>query len=552
MAGGPANCPDCRPGQPNGRCEKHKKHNPGRNKRKREAKERSLLKQKEVRTVENFDDPDKSDNESDSEEFDCAYSDFGDEPDGQIANDRRLSKRQKEIVSPASFLPSCISGIRDLIFKLLSTPENGPGMTVEDMEGPIREMMGLEKFPVPESWDLTRLLRAILDRQSHHFQQVEEEDGKWVATKDPARELSARYLNELRAKRCSPTPSPLENPAMLHIFISRYSRTISTVQLQELNDSFEARIKTTNALFGPQQQQPETKPYTQGTFDYPMHIKYTLIDVQGTDLLRDMLAKNRDCIAALEELSEHAQRTLQGDPTFQSRSVYCIIISGLDGGSINNDSWADMQQAFPRLRGQLLICNDRGVPAPVDPIVTQKPMMDWATPACLLPKPERKKGSHKHVVWGMFDIAMLANEWTRRSWAPAPRLAGSRHARIEHDQRLLACRKLLLSNTLMYYHRIDCSIAGLRDTAEFTDPAFIIAQTSNGNVGWGRNDFVVDRCVPELEPYARECRWGSSHEPIDTWALSNKPSQGDQPLHGFCCDRPACYAHEIEEYIRNL
>ncbi|KAG9663485.1 hypothetical protein KCU95_g18988, partial [Aureobasidium melanogenum] len=464
----------------------------------------------------------------------------------QTANDRRLSKRQKKIVSPKSFLPSCISGIRDLIFRLLSSPKNRTGMTVKEMEGPIREMMEHEKFPVPEKWNLIRLLRVILDRQSHHFQQDTNEKDRWVATMIPARELSARCLNELRAKRCSPTPSPLENPAMLHIFISRYSDVVSEIQHEKLNETYEARIKATNALFGAQKQQPETKPYVQGSSEYPMHMRCTLPNIQGTESLRDMLLPQQECAAALQELSEHAQRTIEDDPISESQFTYRIIISGLDGGSVNNDSWEDMKRAYPRLRGQLLICNDRGIPDPEHPVVTQKSMSDWATPACLLPKPQRKEGNHKHVIWGMFDIAMLANEWTRRSWAPAPRVAGPRQAKIEHDQQLLACRKLLLSNSLMYYHRIDLSIAGLRMTEEFTDPSFVIAQTRNGNVSKGRNNFVVDRCVPELEPFARVCRWGA-HEPIDTWALSVKPPQDDEPLHGFYCDRAACYVLEVEE-----
>lgn len=468
---------------------------------------------------------------------------------GQIANHRPLSKRQKKNVSPASYLPSCVSGIRDLILRLLKTPGYVTGTTVEDMEGPIREMMQLERFTVPETWDLTRLLQVILDRQTHHFQQLD--NGKWVATQIPARELSAKYLNELQVERCSPTPSPLEIPAMLHIFISRYSGAISTTQYEKLPESFEARIKAANALFGFQKQQPELKLYTQGTFEYPMHIKCAP-NVQGTELLRDMLAENPDSIAALQELSEHALKTLQDYPTFKGQFTYRIIILGLDRGSVNNDSWADLQQAYPRLRGQLLICDDRGVPAPDNPIVTQKPMMDWATPACLLSKPQRKKGIHKHVVWGMFDIAMLAHEWTRRSWESISRVPGPPHAKIEHYQQLQACRKLLLSNSLMYYHRIDRSIADIRTTAEFTDPAFIMAQTSIGNVDFGRNDFVVDRCVPELEPFARVCRWCSSHQPIDTWAPSVKPPQDDEPLLGFYCDRPACHVLEIEECRRQI
>ncbi|CAD0108231.1 unnamed protein product [Aureobasidium uvarum] len=466
---------------------------------------------------------------------------------GQMANDRRLSKRQKRIVSPASFLPSCVSGIRDLIYILLSTPGNMTGMTVEDMEGPIRGMMERQKFAVPEAWNLVQLLRVILDRQTHHFEQLKDESGKWIATRIPARQLTGRYLNVLRSKKCSPTPSPLEHPAMLHIYLSRFSGVVSTIQLAKLERSFDARIKTTNALFGAQKQQPETNLYTQGTLQYPMHIKCALPNVQGTDLLRDMLETNQDCIVALQELSDHAQKTSQDDPTFHGQFTYRIIVSGLDGGSVNNDSWQDMKETYPRLRGQLLICDDRGIPAPDDPVVVQKPMLDWATPACLLSKAERKKGKHKHVVWGMFDMAMLAQEWTRRSWASISRVPGPSHAKIEHDQQLLACRKLLLSNSLMFYYRIDRSIAMTRVTAQFTDPAFVDAQTTNGNVSWGRNEFVVDRCVPEQEPFARVCRWGSSHQPLDTWALSDRPPQDDEPLLGFYCDQPACYVLEIEE-----
>jgi hypothetical protein len=99
-----------------------------------------------------------------------------------------------------------------------------------------------------------------------------------------------------------------------------------------------------------------------------------------------------------------------------------------------NDSWKGLQQTYPRLRGQLSIFDDRGVPAPDSPVVTQKPMMDWATPACLLPKLQRKKGIHKHVVWGMFDMAMLAKEWTRgRASAPVSQvLATTRSSTINN------------------------------------------------------------------------------------------------------------------------
>ncbi|KAI5239864.1 hypothetical protein E4T43_06561 [Aureobasidium subglaciale] len=466
---------------------------------------------------------------------------------GQMINDRRLSKRQKKTISPTTFLPSCVSGVRDLIFRLLSAPENAAGMTVEDMEAPIRAMMERENFTVPETWNLLRLLRVMLDRQSHHFQQVDNGTAKWVVTTIPARELSGRYLNELRAKRCSPTPSPLEHPAMLHIFVSRWSSVLSTVHFGKMDSSFEASIKTNDALFGAQKQQPETKCYTQGSLDYPMHIKCALPHVQATNHLREMLVKNQDCATALRELSDYAQKTSQDDPTFQGQFTYRIIISGLDGGSVNNDSWEDMTKAYPYLRGQLLICDDRGIADTSDPVIVQKPMLDWATPACLLSKAQRKKDIHSHVVWGMFDMAMLAGEWTRGDWAPAPHVAGPRHAKIEHDQQLVACRKLLLSNSLMFYHRVDISIAQARATSEYADPGSIRAQTSSGNVSKARNNYVVDRCVPEQEPFARVCRWGSSHEPIDTWALSDKPPQDDESLLGFYCDRSECYVLEIED-----
>jgi hypothetical protein len=121
------------------------------------------------------DESDSSDNESDSE---------------------RLSKRQEKTISPSSFLPSCISGVRDLVFKLLSAPENAVGMTVEDMEEPIRTMMEPERFTVPETWDVVQLLQVTFDQQDHHFFQLANDTGKWIATKIPSRELSGRYLND--------------------------------------------------------------------------------------------------------------------------------------------------------------------------------------------------------------------------------------------------------------------------------------------------------------------------------------------------------------------
>jgi hypothetical protein len=96
----------------------------------------------------------------------------------KTGNDRRLSQHQQKIISSNSFLPSCVSGIRDLIFELLSAPENAAGMTVEDMEGPIRKMMEREKFTVPETWNVIQTLRVILDQQTHHFHQLENDTGK--------------------------------------------------------------------------------------------------------------------------------------------------------------------------------------------------------------------------------------------------------------------------------------------------------------------------------------------------------------------------------------
>jgi hypothetical protein len=359
-------------------------------------------------------------------------SDESDDSDNE-ADSERLSERQQKMISPNSFLLSCVSEIRDLVFELLSAPENAAGMTVEDMEGPIRIMMDREKFTIPETWNVIQLLRVIFDQQDHHFFQLVND--KWAATKIPSRELSGRYLNELRAKRCSPTPSPLKHPAMLHIFITRYSSAISISQMEKLDQSFEACIKTTNALFGAGKQQPETKPYAQGTHAYPMHIKCTTSNVQATDLLRNMLARNRNCTIALQELSTHAQQTFKDKKPFEGRFTYRVIISGLDGGSVNNDSWEGLQRAYPRPRGQLLIFDDKGVPAPDSPVVTQESIMDWATPVCLLPNSQSKKDTYKHVVWGMFDMIMLAKEWTR-DCTSAPRVTGPLHARIEQDQQL--------------------------------------------------------------------------------------------------------------------
>jgi hypothetical protein len=46
----------------------------------------------------------------------------------------------------------------------------------------------------------------------------------------------------IASQEVQPNPQPLEHPAMLHVFISRYSGTISTIQTEKLDQSFESRI----------------------------------------------------------------------------------------------------------------------------------------------------------------------------------------------------------------------------------------------------------------------------------------------------------------------
>ena len=374
---------------------------------------------------------------------------------GQPKGLRHFSRRQKKYVSPNSFLPTRLSGIRDVIFEVLSATENAAGLTVEQMEGPVRRVLEQGWFQVPEHWNLRRLLRVILDRQTHHFEKIREDSDVWVATRKPARRLSTEYLNELRVQRCIPTFNPLDQPALIHINIHRYSGRLGKAGYDKVGPLNDALIQAINATFGSQKHQPETTPYQPGTRQYPMHINCGLPDVQATTSLRDMLAQDAPSTAALEELSEHAQEALQNNPNHRGRFIYRVVIRGLDGGSVNNESWADLQQAYPLLHGQLLVCDDRSLPNIDAPIVQSKPMMDWATPGCLLPQAQSRAKSHRHVIWGMFEMRMLAYLWSTDVEPEFPRLRGTLESKLMHDeefQQLLACSKLLLSNSLLYYH----------------------------------------------------------------------------------------------------
>jgi hypothetical protein len=462
---------------------------------------------------------------------------------------RRLNKRQRKIISPDSFLPSRLSGIRDVIFELLSLPQNSEGLTVEDMEEPIRLMLQAEGFLVPSNWVLIQFLRATLSRQTHHLHM--DRSGRWTATQIPARQLSRPYLNFLRSEKCHPSRGPLETPALLHIFIQRHSSAIGVKQLKSSEPLYEATAKAVDAAFGRRKQQPETSPYRPSPYNreephnnYPMRIKCLLPNVQGTTSLLDMLHMDADCKAALEELSEYARQTLQDNPRHRGPFIYRIIILGRDGGSCNNDSFLDMKEAYPRLDGQLLMIDDNDERS--GPIICRKPMMDFMQPVCLLPAEQRK--DHKHVLWSMFDISMLADEWSpTRQQQIAPELQGSRTATWEHHQQILACRKLLLSNSLMYYHRVDCSMAAIPETADFIDPDLVRNQTHNGRIGSGRNnESVVDRCTPQSGCFDRTCTW-CGQDTIISWTLTHKPPVKGEPLLRFVCDRYECYLREVEE-----
>jgi hypothetical protein len=461
-------------------------------------------------------------------------------------NNRRFSKKQRTIISPKSFLPTRLSGIRDVIFELLSLPQNLEGLTVPEMEEPIRTMLKAEGFIVPDEWVLPQLLRVHLANMTHHVSQAD--SGICKATTIPARQLSRQYLNTLRAQKCLPGRDPLDYPAMLHIFIERHSGAMSKKALEASRLHYETTATAIDAVFGRCREQPETSEYTPSPYDkdeshnkYPMRIHCVLPRVRGSLSLLEMLHQDAKCKSALEELEEYARQTLQDKPRHRGHFVYRIIVMGIDGGSVNNDSFSDMREAYPRLEGQLLICEDR-TPGQEASLVRQRPMMDFMHPACLLPA----KG-HQHVIWGLFDISMLADEWspTGQQQQLAPQLRGSPPATLEHYHQILACRKLLLSNSLLYYYRDDISISGTIEAKNFAEPDKIRNQTPNGRL-FGRNAITADRCIPQAEPFARDCCW-CGRDTVANWAHSAKLPQKGEPLLSFVCDRLECYHREMEE-----
>jgi hypothetical protein len=472
------------------------------------------------------------------------------QPSDRASADHKLSKEQKKYVSPKSFFETRISGLRDLIFQILS--KHPEGLSEEDMEEEVRNLLERDGFDVPGDWDLLRLLRVVLNNQTHHFQQHESEDG-WIATKLPARELSTRYLNSLRVQRCSSVLDPMDCPALLHIYVQRWSGAMTTPAYLEIDARYQAMSKAVDAAFGRKAQQPETSAWSEGTHQYPMKINCVLPSVRATESLHDMFALHPSVMAALAELEEYAQaNALQNLRCGGSPVAYRVIIMGLDGGSVNNDSFREMVEAFPHLEGQLLVCNDQASIDSTHCMVLSEPMVDWMRPACLLRGHEGEDETHNHVMWGFLKFSTLADEWSPSGDdAFAPSLAGDVYERFKREQQRLASRKLLLSNTLMFYYRKDQSIAGTRATAEFADPAVIRSQTHNGMLAEGpgnsRNNCVTDRCTPESEPFARVCRWCGDDETTAFWAHSIKLPQEDEPILGFVCDSRACYLLEMQE-----
>jgi hypothetical protein len=467
-------------------------------------------------------------------------------------NDRKFSKKQLKYVSDKSFLRKRISGIRDLIFRLLSNPRNSEGLTEEEMERDIRVMLERDGFEVPEHWNLVRLLRVLFGNQTYHFHKLP--SGKWVVTTIRARELSTARLNSLRVKRCSPTLNPIDCPALLHIYVQRWSGKMGPKAYQDIAQRSEDISNAADAAFGRRAQQPETSAWSEGTHQYPMKVNCVLPNVRATGSLRDMFALVRDVHTALDELEEFAKPTFVQYPHHEGPPfAYRVIIMGIDGGSVNNDSFRDMTDAYPHLEGQLLICDTRNDLVPNPPVIYTKPMTDWMQPACLLTKEEKKRDrNHQHVLWGFLKFSMLADEWSplRGQRQVAPTLSGSIAVRLEREQQRLACHKLLFSNTLMFYFRRDVSLAKTTATAEFTDPEEIRMQTHNGSVQRTRNaqDFAL--CVSESDNYVRVCRWCGEDQTSALWAHSVRPPQDNDSALGFVCDKLPCFALELEESER--
>jgi hypothetical protein len=450
-------------------------------------------------------------------------------------------------ISPGSIYPHLVAGFREIIWNTLSSDRYANGLTIQELTSAVEVSLTTANREVPN--DLIDILNHLLQDSLHHFS-FSGTTLRWSVSQLQGRTLNTAFYNTLRSSE-STTPlhgsiDPISSRPMLTIIIIRYSGALKKKWETELRQRFKRTMDAVDACFNPSPTY-STREYTREQPRFPSYVTLLLPNVRGTESLLTMFQSDPTVTEALQQLTIQAasQRT---------KPIYRVVQFGLPGSSVNNDSFEELVNYYEQLDGELLIGlgpsirTNGGLGGFLEEALELSNLLDWFQPFCLMPRDELP-ADHKHVLWGLYKIPVLARRfplWAESLQQPLVPTNDPRQLVREHLENL-ACDKLLFLNSLMYYSRIDSRLP--RELEHHQQ--LIVSQLYVGvAAGWGaggRNDMDLGICVPNSEEVIRFCRWCRDDITGQMWGRSlQEPIDEDESLTGFLCDKQECHFLELE------
>ena len=147
-----------------------------------------------------------------------------------------------------------------------------------------------------------------------------------------------------------------------------------------------------------------------------------LAATRATGALIDMIRKDAEVRKALSELDKSASMASRPEVTF--------LQNGLDGGTVNNESYARIIRRYPHVRFRLAIA--MRISGPTWSKTRQhRPLMAWCQPICRH-RPEAPDVSH--IYWGIYQFQHVAEQFPQKG-ITQPRVV--RNTPLSFDQAML-------------------------------------------------------------------------------------------------------------------
>lgn len=372
--------------------------------------------------------------------------------------------------SPGAALPYLVCGTWELLWNILThaeVPERG--LTINAITE--RMTAALEDRGVTAPAYLKTLLMGQLGANTFqyysHFvddtamtgtddsQISEPDERRYKAIMAPGREITTNRFEKLANSPRSIAPSRLVNaldiPVSFTVSIKRWSGSPTPPAMKSADSEAEDNVNAYHRLFG-----SDGNPPPRYDRDHPTQkswLPLLLPNVSATNDLRDMINFDGDILWALARFN-----FLGFNKSENEKPVVMFVHGGVDGSTMNSDSFALMSERFRGLRFRLANAV-YGNTQPSQKRSRRHPdrLLSWYQNACL--HSCDVQSTQGHVLWGIYKFEVLAERCPRfngtdimppevPSIKDASSLSVEDYVRQQHE--VLAHDQLLLANGLQY------------------------------------------------------------------------------------------------------